>query len=191
VALTGALMFVGLRGAAGRLALARAATAFGRLVRGLVPRTGLVAEKVVLGALCAAATGLLLLVLLSLFRHVDYGRAALWGAAIAGGALGFGAMGVAIGALTRDVRASSLLAFLLSLPVAALALVPSGAVAEGVFDAIRVISALFPFKPALQALDAGLNDARPGLGAPLLHLLAIVVAYGAVARLSLGRFARA
>ena len=84
----------------------------------------------------------------------------LWLAALAAGALAFGALGVAIGGLAREVRAASLLAFLLSLPIAFLALVPSGAVSAGLYDVIRAVSALFPFKPALQAMDAALNDGR-------------------------------
>ena len=67
-------------------------------------------------------------------------------------------MGVAIGSLAREVRAASLLAFLASLPIAFLALVPSGAVAPGLYDVIRVISACFPFKAALQAIDIAVND---------------------------------
>ena len=65
--------------------------------------------------------------------------------------------GVAIGGLTREVRAASLLAFMLALPIAALALVPSGAVGGTLYDVIRVVSGAFPFKPALDALDAALN----------------------------------
>jgi len=187
-AVTIALMFVGLLVAAGMLALEREENAYGRLVRGLVSRTLLVAEKVLLGALVAAAIALLLVLLLSLFQPVRFGRAPLWLAALAAGALGFGAMGVAIGALTRDVRASSLLAFLLSLPVAALALVPSGAVGAAAYDVVQVIGALFPFKPTLQALDAGLNDADPGLLQPLAHLAVLVLAYAVLARAGLRRF---
>ncbi|WP_354699722.1 hypothetical protein DSM112329_05446 [Paraconexibacter sp. AEG42_29] len=187
-AVTVALMFVGLLVAAGMLALEREEHAFGRLVRGLVGRTALVAEKVLLGALVAAVIGLLLLLLLATFQDVRFGRAPLWLAALAAGALGFGAMGVAIGALTRDVRASSLLAFLLSLPVAALALVPSGSISASAYDVVQVVGALFPFKPTLQALDAGLNDADPALGQSLLHLALLVVAYGVLARLALRRF---
>ena len=63
------------------------------------------------------------------------------------------------GCARQEVRAASLLAFMLSLPVAFLALVPSGAVSSALFDAIQVISALFPFKPTLDAVDAALNDA--------------------------------
>lgn len=187
-AVTVALMFVGLLVAAGMLALEREEHAFGRLVRGLVGRTALVAEKILLGALVAAAIALLLLLLLALFQPVRFGRSPQWLAALAGGALGFGAMGVAIGALTRDVRASSLLAFLLSLPVAALALVPSGAIDATAYDVVQAISALFPFKPTLQGLDAGLNDAAPGLGGPLAHLAVLVGAYTVLARVALRRF---
>jgi hypothetical protein len=52
---------------------------------------------------------------------------------------------------------------------------------------IRAISAAFPFKPALDALDAALNDAG-GLAAPLAHLGGLVLAFGALARLALARF---
>ena len=107
-----------------------------------------------------------MLVGLALFVDLDWGRFPLWLVALAAGALAFAAMGVAIGALAREVRAASLLAFLLSLPIAFLALVPSGAVAPALYDVIRVVSALFPFKPTLDALDAALNE-RGGLCGPL------------------------
>ena len=87
----------------------------------------------------------------------------LWLAALALGALAFGALGVSIGALAREVRAASLLAFLLSLPLAFLALVPSGSVGHGLYDAISAVSFVFPFKAALQALDAAVNQSSPGL----------------------------
>ena len=108
--------------------------------------------------------------------------------ALAAGALAFAALGLAIGALTREVRAASLLAFMLSLPLAFLALVPSGAVSPALFDLIRVVSALFPFKATLDALDAALNDAG-GLGAALLHLAALFAGFAALGRLALRRFA--
>jgi len=85
------------------------------------------------------------------------------------------------------VRAASLLAFMVSLPVAFLALVPSGTVSTGVYGATRAVSALFPFAPSLAALRAAL-DGSGGLLAPLLHLLALTLALGAVARVGLRRF---
>jgi len=158
-----------------------------RLVRGLVSRTGLLVEKAGLAAVCSLAVCLAMLAGLSLFVELDWGRFPLWLAALAAGALAFAAMGLAIGTLAREVRAASLLCVMLSLPLAFLALVPSGAVAPGLFDAIRVVSALFPFKPALEALDAALNDGS--IAIHLLHLLGLFLAFGAAARLSLRRFA--
>ena len=187
VAVTVSLMFVTLLLAAGLLALEREEHAFARLVRGLVTRTQLLAAKIGLAALCAGAVTLLMLAGLAAFIGLDWGRAPLWLVALALGALAFAAMGVAVGALAREVRAASLMAFGLSLPIAFLALVPSGAVATSLYDVIRVISALFPFKPALDALDAAISGG--GIGLPLLHLAILAAAFGLLARVSLRRFA--
>jgi ABC-type transport system involved in cytochrome c biogenesis permease component len=187
VAVTVSLMFVALLLAAGLLALEREQHAFGRLVRGLVSRTGLVSEKVLLAALCALAVCLLMLCGVAAFTGLDWGRAPAWVAALAAGGLGFAAMGTAIGALAREVQAASLLAFALSLPVAFLALVPSGSVDASLFRLIEVVSALFPFKPALDALDAAIGGG--GLAAPLAHLLALTLGFSVLARLALRRFA--
>jgi ABC-type multidrug transport system permease subunit len=182
------LMFVTLLLAAGALALEREENAFARLVRGLVSRTGLLVEKAGLAAVCSVAICFAMLAGLSLFVDVDWGRAPLWVAALAAGGLAFGALGVAIGALTREVRAASLLCVMLSLPLVFLALVPSGSVAPAVHDAARVVSALFPFRPSLDALDAALNGSG-GLAGPLLHLAALFAGFGLLARLALRRFA--
>ena len=187
VAVTVSLMFVTLLLAAGLLALEREEQAFGRLVRGLVSRTALLAEKVVLSALCALVVTLLMLVGLAAFVGLDWSRAPAWLAALLGAAAGFAAMGVAIGGLAREVRVATLLAILLALPIVFLALVPSGSVNPVLYDAINVISGLFPFKPALRALDAAINGGE--LLLPLVHLLALTAAFFAVARLALRRFA--
>ena len=188
IAVTVSLMFITLLLAAGTLALEREENAFMRLVRGLVSRTGLLFEKAGLAAVCSLVVCLVMLAGLSLFVELDWSRFPLWLAALAAGALAFAAMGLAIGTLAREVRAASLLCVMLSLPLAFLALVPSGAVSPALFDAIRVVSALFPFKPALDALDAALNDAG-GIVVPLLHLGALFLAFGAASRLALRRFA--
>jgi ABC-type transport system involved in cytochrome c biogenesis permease component len=182
------LMFITLLLAAGMLAIEREENAFSRLVRGLVSHTALLAEKAGLAAVCSTAVCLLMLAGLGLFVHLQWSRFGLWVVAMVGGALAFAALGLAIGALTREVRAASLLAFMLSLPLAFLALVPSGAVAPALYDVIRAVSAIFPFKPTLDALDAALNDAG-GLGTALLHLAALVVGFGALSRFGLRRFA--
>jgi len=182
------LMFITLLLAAGMLAVEREENAFPRLVRGLVSRSALLAEKAGLAAVCSTAVCLLMLVGLGLFVDLDWSRFVLWVVAMAGGALAFAALGLAIGTLTKEVRAASLLAFMLALPLAFLALVPSGAVAPALYDVIRAVSAVFPFKPTLDALDAALNDAG-GLGTALLHLAALVVGFGVLSRLALRRFA--
>jgi ABC-2 type transport system permease protein len=182
------LMFITLLLAAGTLALEREENAFSRLVRGLVSKTGLLVEKAGLAAGCSVIVCLVMMVGLGLFVDLDWGRFPLWLAALVVAALAFAALGLAIGGLTRDVRAASLLAFMLCLPLAFLALVPSGAVAPALYDVIRAISAAFPFKPALDALDAALNDAGD-LGGPLLHLAGLTLAFGALGRLALQRFA--
>jgi ABC-type multidrug transport system permease subunit len=182
------LMFITVLLAAGALALEREENVFPRLVRGLVSRTGLLLEKAGLAAVCSLAVCLLMLIGLGLFVDLDWGRLPLWVLALGAGALAFAALGLAIGALAREVRAASLLAFMLALPLAFLALVPSGAVAPALYDAIRVVSAAFPFKPTLDALEAALNDSGDLL-VPLLHLAALFAGFGALSRLALRRFA--
>ncbi len=188
IAVTVSLMFITLLLAAGTLALEREENAFLRLVRGLVSRTGLLLEKAGLAAACSAAVSLLMLAGLSLFVELDYGRFPLWALAVAAGALAFAALGLAVGVLTKEVRAASLLCVMLSLPLTFLALVPSGSVSPFLFDVVRAISAVFPFKPALNALDAALNDTGD-IGIHVLHLLVLFLAFGAISRLSLRRFA--
>ena len=187
VAVVISLMFVTLLLAAGMLALEREEHAFPRLVRGLVSRTGLLAEKIGLAGLCAWALAAVMLAVLVAFLDLGWSRTPLWLLALALAAVAFAALGVAIGGLAREVRAASLLAFMLALPIAALALVPSGAVDATLYDAIRVASAAFPFKPALDALDAALSGG--GLLGPLAHLAALTAGFALIARLALRRFA--
>jgi ABC-type multidrug transport system permease subunit len=189
ISVTVSLMFVTVLLASGMLALEREEHAFTRLVRGLVSRLGLLVEKVGLAALCASVVALAMTCGIGIFVSLHWGRFPLWVVAIVFAALAFGALGVAIGGLAREVRAASLLAFLLSLPIAFLALVPSGAVSQALYDVIRVVSALFPFKPALDALDNALNDTGKSLLGPLAHLAALTVAFVAVARIAMRRFA--
>jgi hypothetical protein len=187
VAVTVSLMFVCVLLAAGGLALEREERALGRLLRDLVSRELLLSEKGLLAAGCSFVVALAMLAGIGALVALDWSRAGLWLLALAFGALAFGALGVAIGALAREVRASSLLAFLLSLPLALLALVPSGSVSSGFYDAITAVSFVFPFKAALQALDTAVNGASPALALSLVHLAALTVVFGTLARAGLGR----
>ncbi len=206
VAVSISLMFVCVLLAAGGIALEREEHTLARLVRGsagggagsappggahrgraLVTRELLIAQKLLLAAGCALVVAFALLAGIGAFVHLEWGRVGQWLAALAFAALAFAALGVAIGALAREVRAASLLAFLLSLPLAFLALVPAGAVANGLYDAIRAISFVFPYKAALEALDAAVNRTTPGLLISLAHLLGLTALFAALARLGLRR----
>ncbi len=187
VAVTVSLMFVAVLLAAGAVAAEREEHTLARLLRGLVSREQLLLEKGLLGAGCSLLVGLAMLAGVGAFVTLDWSRSGLWVLAAAVAALAFATLGVAIGALAREVRAASLLAFVLSLPLALLALVPAGAVGKGVYDLIGVISFAFPFKAALQGLDAAVNSSSPALGLSLLHLAGLIVLFGALARFGLRR----
>ncbi len=180
-----ALMFVCVLLGAGLLALEREENTFGRLVRGLVSRWTIVAEKALLAGGLGAAAGAVMLGVLALGYGIDAGRVPAGLAVIAVGGAAFGALGVALGAVAREVRAASLLGVLVLLPVAALGLVPSGAVTGGTYDAIRAVSAIFPFRPTLRGIEAGL--AGNGLAVHLLHLAGLTLAYGLLGRIALRR----
>jgi len=175
VAATLSLMLVTLLLAAGLLALEREEGVFARLVRGLVSPSTLLAEKILLAAAAAFVVTLIQLAIIRIFVALEIEPLAL-----AAGALAFAALGTALGALGREVRVASLLAILLALPLAFLALIPTGAVNPGLYDALNILSGAFPFKPTLRALD--------GDALALVHLLVLAAAYGTVSRVALRRF---
>jgi len=189
VAATFTLAFVVVLLVAGSLALEREENAFPRLTRGLVSRSGLLLEKVVLGVVAGLAVTVLMLAGLAVFVPLHWSRFGLWLLAILVGGAALGAAGAALGAAAREVRAVSLLAFMVTLPIAFLSLIPSGTLAPDLQDVVDVVTALFPFKPALHAMESALDPAGPGLGTALAHLAILVAAYGALARLALRRFA--
>jgi hypothetical protein len=189
VAATLTLTFVTVLLVAGSLALEREENTFPRLTRGLVSPAGLLGEKVLLGVGVGFVVTLLMLVGLQIFVPLEWGRFGLWLLAIVFGAGALAAAGGALGAAAREVRAVSLLAFMVSLPIAFLSLIPSGAVGAGLYDVIEIVTALFPFKPALQAMTSALDPAGGSIGGSLLHLAILVAAYSLVARLALRRFA--
>jgi ABC-2 type transport system permease protein len=211
VAVSISLMFICVLLAAGGIALEREEHVIARLVRGpptpspaseearggpggheragspLISREGLLAEKALLAAGCAFVAAFAMLLGVSAFVSLDLTRVGEWALALAFGAFGFAALGVAIGAIAREVRAASLLAFLLSLPLAFLALVPSGSVAGGLYSVIGAVSFLFPYKATLQALDAAVNGASPAIAGSIVHLIGLTLLFGVLARLGLRR----
>ena len=189
IAVIVSLMFVTVLLAAGMLAMERSENAYSRLVRGLVSPGQLLSEKVALSAGCAGALTLLMAIVLGLFVHLDWARFPLWILALVMGGLAFGALGVAIGGVAREVSAASLLAFLLSLPIAFVALVPASAVSGALKTVLDAIAFLFPFRAALQAAGNAFSATSPGIGWPLVHLALLALVFGALARLALRRFA--
>jgi ABC-2 type transport system permease protein len=183
------LLFVTVLLVSGSLALEREENTFTRLVRGLVSRTGLLVEKAALGTAASLAVTLLMLAAITPFQSIEWGRIYLIVPAIllAGGASS--ALGLAIGAAAREVRASALLAFALALPIAFVSLVPSGTVGKALYDVIQVVAGAFPFSPALDALSGALAASGPDLGLPFLHLALLTLGYLVLARLALRRFA--
>ncbi len=188
VAATITLMFVTVLLVAGSLALEREENAFARLTRGLIGKSALLAEKILLGMVVALVVTVLMLAGLSLFVSLDWGRFLLWIPAILFGGMAFAAFGAAIGGATKEVRAASLLAFMVSLPMAFLSLVPSGTVGKGLYDVISVVTGLFPFDPALRALEGALESTGPSMGIALVHLAALALGYGLLARVAVRRF---
>ena len=85
------------------------------------------------------------------FVHLDWGRFELWIVALALGGLAFGALGVAIGAVAREVSAASLLALLLSPPRGLRGPDPGQRVLRWSKSVLDVVAFIFPFRAALQA----------------------------------------
>jgi ABC-type multidrug transport system permease subunit len=183
------LLFVTVLLVSGSLALEREENTYTRLTRGLVSPTGLLVAKALLGTGAALVVTLLLLAAITPFQSISWERIYLIVPAILLAGAASSALGLAIGAAAREVRASALLAFALALPVAFLSLVPSGTVGEGLLDVIHVIAGAFPFRPALDALSGALAASGPDLGLPLLHLALLTLGYLVLARLALYRFA--
>ena len=187
VALSIPLMFVCVLLGAGLLALEREEHVFGRLVRGLVSRTSIVVEKTgIAAALGVLAAALTMIVLVITGSDIDAGNLLVGLGVIVLGGLAFGALGVLLGAAARDVRTASLLGVLVLLPVAVIGLIPVGLASDSLYDVIRVVSSLFPFRAVLNGVDEALRG--EGIAERAGHLLLLAVAYGAVARLALRRF---
>jgi ABC-2 type transport system permease protein len=189
IAVVISLMLVTLVLAASLLAVERSENTYARLVRGLVRPEGLLGEKVILAATGAGLLALLMAALVSTFVHLEWSRFELWVVAVAFGGVAFGALGVAIGAVAKEVSAASLLSLLLSLPIAFVALVPGSAVSSGVRSVLDVVAFVFPFRAALDAAGNAFAGASPGMAGPLVHLIVLTLVFGALARLAIRRLA--
>ena len=78
---------------------------------------------------------------------------------------------------------------MVTLPVAFLSLIPSGTVGPGLYDAGQAHHRALPLQAGAASDGPALDPAGPSLGAALLHLAILIVAYGLLARFALRRFA--
>lgn len=184
------LVFVTVILGAAAMALEREEGAFTRLVQSPISYSGLIVAKIALALACSLVLSLLLLLVLELFVSLDWKRFPLWLAALVTASAAHASLGVAVGGIAREVRTATLAAIMLAVPVMFLALVPSGAVTGFLNDTVEVVSAAFPFKATLDALNRALYGAGPELSKSVIHLLALALVYGAIGGLSLRRFAR-
>jgi hypothetical protein len=185
------LAFVCVLLAAAALAAERDENVIGRLARGLVRLADLVLVKVLLAALVALALGFAIALLFGgLAEALDVAGGEPWGRlpllvvglVLAGAA--FGAFGTLVGALARESRTAVLVAFLATLPLVLLGLVPEGA-ARAAWWAAQ----FFPFSHAVDFFRSALYDSRPWktLAVEAAWLLGLGLAFGAAARLAVRR----
>jgi hypothetical protein len=59
-------------------------------------------------------------------------------------------------------------------------------VSPALYDTVNFVSGLFPFKPALRALDGAINGGE--LLLPIVHLLGLAAGFSVLARIALRRF---
>ncbi len=186
------LAFVCVLLAAGAVAAERDENVVGRLVRGLVRLWELVAVKVALGVVVALAIGLALALVFGVAAEVggvegggSWARLPLLALGLALTGAAFGAFGVLLGVLARESRTAVLVAFLVTLPLVLVGVVPEGSVA-----AAGWISALFPFGHAVDFFEAALFDLDPWrtLGVEALWLAGLGAAFAAAARMGVRRF---
>jgi ABC-type transport system involved in cytochrome c biogenesis permease component len=141
-----------LLGAAG-LAAERDDNVLGRLRRGLVSPAALIAEKAIMAALVCTILGVVVLGGLALGAGIPVGRWPLWLPTLVLTGLALGALGTLAGALARETRTALLAALMLTVPLVALALLPSGGLAG-------LLAGLVPFGPAFDIMQALLVEPR-------------------------------
>ena len=185
------ITFLALVLAAGALASEREENVLGRLVRGPVTRSGIVAAKVLLAATVTTALGLgmalafgVIVELGSVEGGEPWRRLPLLavGLALAGAAMG--ALGSLLGALAGEARTASLAAVLLVLPIVFVGLIP-----RQVFPLAGWVSDGFPFVHAVRFFGAALFDISPWavLARETVWLIALGAIFAGFARLGMRR----
>lgn len=189
-ALALSLAFLALVLAAASLAAERDENVVGRLTRGLVTRTELLASKVALA--CIVATSLALAVAVAFAAAVEgsgeatapWSRLPLVAVGLVLASATLAAAGTLLAVLAREARVATLAAVLVILPIVFLSLVP-----REVAPPAAYVSEALPFMHAVRLLDALLFAAsplEPGLR-EVAWLLALGLVFGALARAGMRR----
>ncbi|MDO9353715.1 MAG: ABC transporter permease [Solirubrobacteraceae bacterium] len=179
------LMLVAMTLGAGLLAGEREEGTLRRLLRGGRGAWQIATAKALAAGLVAALSGLLLLAGLATLGATSWSGLPFWLPATALGGLAFAGFGVLLGAVLRDARAATLAAILLAVPVAVIALIPPQSIGGAASDVLGVVSAVLPFAPARELLDAAVASDPDWLSGG--QLLAQLAGYTAIAGLLVRR----
>lgn len=172
-------------GAAG-LAAEREDNVLGRLMRDLIRPWALVMEKMLFTAAVTTVVGLVLLAVLAVVTDVTVGRWALWVPALVVMGVALGALGAVAGAVARETRTALLAALMISIPLAAVALLPDG-------GWTGVLAGLVPFGPAFDLINTLLVEPAIDAGtvwSDLGRLAGFAVVLGAAASIAVARRGR-
>lgn len=176
------ITFLSLVLAAGALASERDENVLGRLIRGLVSPSALVAAKVALAGVVAAALGSAVAVVFGIVIEAGnivggepWTRMPLLVLGLAETGCALGALGALVGALAREARTASLVAVLIVLPIVFLGLIPSE-----FFAAAGWVSDALPFAHGVRLFSATLFDLHPwgAIGREAAWLAALGLLYG-------------
>jgi ABC-type multidrug transport system permease subunit len=176
--------------AAAGIAVERDENVVGRLARGLVRFSELVAAKIGLALLVGMGFGFGLAVVFAGALEIAGQGSQPWarlpllavGLALAGAA--FGAFGTLLGVLSREARTASLVALLVAVPIVLLGFLPQASVAPAAW-----VSKAFPFSHAVTFFQSALYDVDPWgtLGRQAAWLLGLLMLFAAGARLCVRR----
>jgi hypothetical protein len=178
------LAFICVLLAAAALAAERDENVIGRLLRGLVRLADLILVKVLLAALVAVGLGFAIALMFGALAEIfDVSGGEPW-QRLPLLVVGLALAGAAFGALSRESRTAVLVAFLATLPLVLVGLVPEGA-ARAAWWAARA----FPFSHSVDFFQAALYDTNPWgtLAREAAWLLGLGLAFGAAARLAVRR----
>jgi ABC-type Na+ efflux pump permease subunit len=185
------ITFLALVLAAGALAAEREENVLGRLVRGPVSRSGIVAAKVLLAATVTTALGLGVALAFGVIVELGgveggepWGRLPLLAAGLALAGAAVGALGTLLGALAGEARTASLVAVLIVLPIVFVGLIP-----RQVFPLAGWVSDGLPFVHAVRFFGSALFDVSPWgtLARETVWLVALGAVFAGLARLGMQR----